>query len=199
MLAEDKAGLLNLLFAPSALTAGGTVDQLLTSSHRFAAEIGNRVRERIYVEAVSALATALARKQYSAAIQPTSDQLDLYFRQAMLILFRILFVAYAEDRDLLPYRTNGEYKDPSLQHRAERLAKQAFEAEDGQTEFASNQSNLWDEVNAVWNAVAKGNTEWGVPPYNGGLFDDDQETHPASTRREIFTARWSALMTELAA
>lgn len=179
LIGEDKAGLLNLLFAPTALKPGGTVDQLLDDSHRFATEVGERLRERIYLNAVPALATSLARKQSSSDATPTSEELDLYYQQSMLVLFRILFIAYAEDRDLLPYRTNGEYKDHSLQHRAERFTEQLFESSGEHIEFASNQSNLWDEVNALWNAVAKGNSDWGVPPYNGGLFDDDPVTRPA--------------------
>ena len=86
--------------------------------------------------------------------------------------------AYAEDRDLLPYRTNGEYKDHSLQHRAERLADQSFNSENSKIKFASNQSNLWDEINTLWKAVDKGNSEWGVPPYNGGLFSNDPKIRP---------------------
>ena len=45
--------------------------------------------------------------------------------------------------------------------------------------YAPNQSTLWQEVNTLWQAVAKGNVEWGVPPYNGGLFNDDPTTRPA--------------------
>ena len=179
LISEDVTGLLNLLFAPGALEPGGTVDQLLENSHRFATGIGRRLRDRIYVEAVPTIATALARKQSAVDSAPTSEQIDFYYEQAMLVLFRILFVAYAEDRDLLPYRTNGEYKDHSLQHRAERLAEQQFDPDNPNNEFASNQSNLWDEVNALWKAVDKGNSEWGVPPYNGGLFDDDPDVRPA--------------------
>jgi hypothetical protein len=179
LIAEENVGLLNLLFAPSALEQGGTVDQLLDDSHRFAMGIGERLRERIYIDAVPALATSLARKQSSDVTPRTPEKMDLYYQQAMLVLFRILFVAYAEDRDLLPYRTNGEYKDHSLQRHAERLVDHQLNTDSDQNEFAPNQSNLWDEINALWKAVAKGNSEWGVPPYNGGLFDDDPAIRPA--------------------
>ena len=31
-----------------------------------------------------------------------------------MVLFRLLFVAYAEDKDLLPYRSNGAYREHAL-------------------------------------------------------------------------------------
>ena len=176
LLGDKSAGLLPLLFAPRALKPDGTVDTFLKESHKFASAIGKRLRDRIYHEVVPLLATSIARQQSSNS-KPTAEQLESYYEQAMLVLFRILFVAYAEDRDLLPYRTNGEYKDHSLKHKAERMSVRSADAK-----YAHNQSTLWQEVNDLWQAVAKGNVEWGVPPYNGGLFDDDPTTRPAGAK-----------------
>ena len=173
LLGDQSAGLLPLLFAPRALKPDGTVGKFLQESHQFASAIGERLRDRIYEDAVPLLATSLARQQ-SGNSNPTPEQLESYYEQAMLVLFRILFVAYAEDRDLLPFRTNGDYQDHSLKHKAKRLSARSADAE-----YAPNQSTLWQEVNDLWQAVAKGNVEWGVPPYNGGLFDDDPTTRPA--------------------
>ena len=170
LLGDTSAGLLPLLFAPRALKPHGTVDTFLDESHLFAIGIGERLRDRIYHDAVPLLATSLARQQ-SGNSKPTAEQLESYYEQAMLVLFRILFVAYAEDRDLLPYRTSGDYKDHSLKHKAERMS-----ARNADTVYAPNQFTLWQEVNDLWKAIAKGNSDWGVPPYNGGLFD---ETRPA--------------------
>ena len=41
---------------------------------------------------------------------------------ALLVLFRLLFIAYAEDKDLLPYRTNERYRDRSLKKKAREMA-----------------------------------------------------------------------------
>ena len=47
---------------------------------------------------------------------PGKDELDKIFEISLTILFRLLFaIAYAEDRNLLPYKTNQEYKRNSLQ------------------------------------------------------------------------------------
>ena len=43
--------------------------------------------------------------------------------KSFLILFRILFIAYAEDKDLLPYKSNDLYKKRSLKNIALELKK----------------------------------------------------------------------------
>ena len=87
---------------------------------------------------------------------------------ALTVLFRLLFIAYAEDRDLLPYRFNDAYRRRSLKQKAQELAD-CIEAD---VPIAEGHSH-WDEVAVLWRAVDKGNGEWGVPAYNGGLFSDD--------------------------
>ena len=42
---------------------------------------------------------------------PTAQDLKLTYEMALLVLFRLLSVAYAEDKDLLPYRTYERYRD----------------------------------------------------------------------------------------
>lgn len=42
--------------------------------------------------------------------RPTAQDLSDTYEMAITVLFRLLFVAYAEDKDLLPYRWNGLYR-----------------------------------------------------------------------------------------
>src|SRR5205085_2534852 len=48
---------------------------------------------------------------------------DEVYEQALNVLFRLLFVAYAEDKDLLPYRSNDLYRERSLKALARQLAE----------------------------------------------------------------------------
>jgi hypothetical protein len=47
---------------------------------------------------------------------------------ALLTLFRLLFVAYAEDKELLPYHTSYAYRDHSLKRLAQRLLEDAAQS-----------------------------------------------------------------------
>ena len=167
LLPDDLAGYLHLLFSAGALAENGTLGQILDRSADFAAKLAVRLRERVYFQTVPALASAVARR---LGRDPDETDLDGAYQKVMVILFRLLFVAYAEDKDLLPYRTNDHYADHSLKRLARRLAE---DRRAGRERYDDQAASLWDDVRQLWEAVNRGNTGWGVPAYNGGLFSDD--------------------------
>ncbi len=166
------AGYLHLLFSADALADNGTLEQILERSNDFVAELAVRLRERVYHQTVPALARAVAARLSQDRHGDDLSEADLAdaYEQVMVILFRLLFVAYAEDKDLLPYRTNGRYSEHSLSHIARLLADDRRRS---RADYDERATDLWDDVNQLWDAVNHGNRDWGVPPYNGGLFSAD--------------------------
>ncbi len=49
------------------------------------------------------------------------------YKMALTVMFRLLFIAYVEDRDLLPYKGNEAYRRRSLKYKAIELSKAASE------------------------------------------------------------------------
>ncbi len=98
LLADEHLAYLWLLFSAEALDPKGIVADLLEASARFAGDLAVRLRERIYNDVLPRLATAAADARRLTA--PTVEDLDLTYRMALTVLFRLLFIAYAEDRDL---------------------------------------------------------------------------------------------------
>ncbi len=185
---DELAGYLHLLFSAEALADNGTLGEILDRSEDFVAELAVRLRERVYHQTVPALARAVAARL--GRVQPPemqrgdsqpgdelseADLADAY-EQVMVVLFRLLFVAYAEDKDLLPYRTNGRYGDHSLSNIARLLAK---DQRRNRADYDNQATDLWDDVNQLWDAVNHGNADWGVPAYNGGLFSTDPAVSPS--------------------
>jgi hypothetical protein len=156
LLSDEHLAYLWLLFSAEALRPDGAVAELLEASRRFAGDLAVELRERIYQNVVPALAAAIASAR--SLRDPTPEALDLTYRMALTVLFRLLFLAYAEDRDLLPYRTNDAYRRRSLKQKAQELA----EAKRKGVEPAAGDSQ-WQEVVRLFEAVAIGHTEWGVP------------------------------------
>ncbi|MEU2866120.1 hypothetical protein ABZ672_48950 [Streptomyces mirabilis] len=168
LLTESDAAYLTLLFSPQALTEEGSVPQILAASADHAAALGRRLRERVYIDVVPQLAVAVANQ-----MQATSEaKLAEAYHCTLLVLFRLLFVAYAEDRGLLPYLRNDRYTRKALKTLAREFAETPHQ------EFDGTATDRWEDLLAVWRAVDDGNTEWGVPPYNGGLFAAD-DAHPS--------------------
>lgn len=199
LLPEEAAGYLPLLFGPAALTEGGTFEQILEASGDHAAELGKRLRERVYFRAVPTLAKAVAARMGEPSKLEEND-LQQAYEQTLVILFRLLFVAYAEDKDLLPYRTNGRYQRYALKT----LAKDLAERGGTDIDFDPGATDLWEQVRSLWRAVDKGNRDWGVPAYDGGLFSDHAQVNEAGgalagitlTNAEIGPALYALLVNE---
>lgn len=174
LLRDTDAAYLWLLFSAEALVEGGTLERLLEDSKRFAGSLAERLRERIYGEVVPHLAEGLAVARFGErgrlTRKPSAQELAETYEMAMTVLFRLLFIAYAEDKDLLPYKHNESYRDRSLKRKAAELLRLHQEG----TPFDDSDS-LWKEVALLFDAVRAGKPEWGVPEYDGGLFANDPD------------------------
>ena len=166
LLDDASAGYLTLLLSSDALVPGGTFAAVLESSKRFAAELAKGLRDRVYEKVMPGLCVALfhARRLRNPSRAKLQDTLDM----ALLTLFRLLFVAYAEDKELLPYHSSEVYREHSLKHIAQRIAdERRDQIEYGREDF------YWTDISQLWKAIDKGNPAWRVPAYNGGLFSAD--------------------------
>lgn len=171
LLSDADAAYVWLLCSAEALAPDGILDQILEASGRFAGDLAEGLRERIYRSVVPGLAQGIVAAR--GLKQPTAQDLAETYEMALTVLFRLLFIAYAEDKDLLPYRWNGLYQRRSLKTKAQEvaiLARTGAEFDPGDT--------LWDEASRLVRAVDRGNREWGVPAYNGGLFSEERKISP---------------------
>lgn len=175
VLRPEEAALLWLIFSAEALESKGSLEQLLEASSRFAGDLAAGLRERI----CNSVIPTLAQRLVAARRLPAPEIADLQetYSMAMVLLFRILFAAYAEDKDLLPYRANSLYQHRSLKTKAQelrelRLQKVPFDESAG----------LREELQQLLRSVDQGRGEWGVPACDGGLFSEDPEVSPIGAK-----------------
>lgn len=148
-MAKDEAELkrfVYLLGAERVLAAGGNhLDKLLTESTKIGRELTNlfygeyrSLREQTF--------NMLRREN------PDRNPADL-LAATQKILDRVLFVAFCEDRGLLPQDS----------------IKQAYEFKD---KYAKRP--VWDNFKSLFEWVNVGNDDEDIPGYNGGLFKEDK-------------------------
>lgn len=169
---EDRAGLLSLVFSADALSENGSADELLENSHKFASDLGKRLRERVYESVVPDLAKEVANQLRSQGYELDIKGLHLAYELTLRVLFRLLFQAYAEDRGLLPSGRNELFDSNSIKHWADHLIKRDPDASFGES------STIWWDLRQIWDAIDQGNPDMQVPAYNGGLFGADALLHP---------------------
>ncbi|EJN59702.1 hypothetical protein HSB1_18600 [Halogranum salarium B-1] len=176
LLADDKAAYLWLLFSANALRDEGTLHDIMERSKDYAADLGARLRERIYDDVIPDLAEAIAQARNLE--DPTKEDLDETYEMALFLLYRLLFIAYTEDEEFLPRRRNARYDQNSLKRKARDLHE--FVQDDG--EFDTNFYDHWDDVMHLSRAIHHGHDELGLPAYEGRLLSEDPEVSEAGAR-----------------
>ena len=138
-------------FLASALAEGRRYEQ------RVAGDISDTVFEKVFPSLVEALA------------RDTGEDLGTVREEALIFLYRLLFILYAEDRALLPvndtrYERYGLRK-PVREDVANRMSAGSV--------FSDRADSYYSHVMRLFSLIDEGDASIGLPPYNGGLFSRD--------------------------
>ena len=190
------------------------LDGLLSESESYAKGLGERLKERVFEQVFPHFAAGfiehlkgqvgLAGPQQTSLL-PISEQLSLkrepdeefrrqVFNGTLILLYRLLFLLYAESRDLLPVKEVRGYWEQSLTKLKEDIADKAGTIADavpsqlGKEYLASaDATELYDLLLDLFSVIELGSRELNVPLYNGGLFmtkpDSGDRTQEGETAR----------------
>lgn len=100
---------------------------------------------------------------------PAGTSLEDIRQATLILLYRLLFILYAEDRGLLPVR-DSRFDDYAL--RVARL--DVGKRKDAGDTFSSVARTIWNRFADLAEMIDKGDPSVGLPPYNGGLFNAEQ-------------------------
>ncbi len=162
----------------------------LREARLYEEKVSQDLGERVFATVFPDLANALAAGDPSAPRPVTRAYLDEVRNAALILLYRLLFVLYAEDRHLLPVR-DERYYEYSLR----RLREDIRDRRDQSAAFSATAARTWDNLRNLFSAIARGDSALGLPAYNGGLFEDEQT--PLLARTRVPDAQLAPLIDEL--
>jgi hypothetical protein len=164
---EHEWKLVWALLRPEAMLPGPDGTSLYERAERASEEAAARVSDDLSVgvrKAIEALAQGAINDLRARDIDP--PDLRELFGDALTVAYRLLFVAFAEDRGLLPLDVPAYRSSYGFAHlRDEVLAPGA--------EWTGDHTYLWESVTALFRLLRDGADvgEFRVAAYNGGLFD----------------------------
>lgn len=121
---------------------------------RVAASLSKVVFEEVFPSLASAIATSAPQ----ATLQEVREA-------SLVLLYRLLFLLYAEDRELLPVN-DRRYDDYSLRPLRQEVGSR-LSAGDA---LSTSAARIWSHIADLVRIIDKGDASVGIPPYNGGLF-----------------------------
>ena len=190
------------------------LDRLLDESESYAKALGERLKDRVFERVFPHFAAGfiahlkgqvgLAGSRQTSLL-PASEQLALkqepdeefrrqVFNGTLTLLYRLLFLLYAESRDLLPVKEVRGYWERSLTKLKEDIAERAGPIGDATPDKLSkayrasaDSTELYDRLLDLFSVIDLGSRDLNVPLYNGGLFitrpDSADRTQEAETAR----------------
>ena len=153
---------------PAPATGKRWVDLYLEESDRAARSVSDHLKNLIFDQVFKRVAEGFVayRRSEKSVAKETDESLQAVFAGTITLLFRLLFLLYAESRDLLPVHDELGYRKKSLQALKERVhddlrigAKQSAQSFD-----------YWEHLCRLFRIVDRRDAALSVPHYNGGLF-----------------------------
>lgn len=121
--------------------------------------VAKNLSDLVFAKLYPALGKAIAEKA------PAETDIDEIRNATLILLYRLLFILYAEDRGLLPVK-DKRYDDYALRE----ARKDVGERKDSGDTFSTVATSIWDRFSSLAMMIDKGDPSVGLPPYNGGLF-----------------------------
>ncbi|HHT9105950.1 MAG TPA: Eco57I restriction-modification methylase domain-containing protein [Candidatus Wujingus californicus] len=161
-------------FIPEPLTGKTLLDQHLKGSEDYATRISEKLKELIFDRIFECLATGFIeyRRIESGIKKETDETLKEIFNGCLTLLYRLLFLLYAESRSLLPVNEQDRYYKKSLKKIKEDIAR---DLETTGIEGMSHKAyDYWSRLESLCRIIDKGDKALNIPIYNGGLFETPQ-------------------------
>ena len=163
---DDRLRVFHLLFRrDSFVLREGAVatflDTALAEGRRYEEQVAKDLSSVVFDEVFPRLVGALA----DASGAPLADARHA----ALIFLYRLLFVLYAEDRGLLPVN-DTRYDDYGLRKGVRDDVAQRTRQDDV---FSAVATIYYDRLMTLFKLIDRGDASIGLPPYNGGLFAED--------------------------
>ena len=152
---------------------------------RVSQDLGKKVFDFVFPQLAQALATGDAEANLKSA-----EYLAELREATLILLYRLLFIFYAEDRNLLPVKDN-RYDDYALRTIREDIAKRR----DKNDAISATSNRYWQHLQDLFRIISKGDPSIGMPAYNGGLFEETRA--PILARSRIADAVFAPLLDDL--
>ncbi|MHB9036366.1 MAG: Eco57I restriction-modification methylase domain-containing protein [Armatimonadota bacterium] len=142
---------------------------ILQESADYARNVGNSLKIQVY-DALRHIAQGFLDYP-SNGMSSDPDVLKSIYDNSLILLYRLIFILYAEARELLPVRESIKYRDTYSLYAIKRSV--AHDLGMGRTLLPTS-TRLWPQLKDLFDIINLGNPPLKVATFNGGLFDPNK-------------------------
>ena len=171
-------------FRPEAfIEIGGSsfLETVWSESETAAQELGEDLQDNVFT-ALRVLGKGFVENN-DPGIDPEDESArDELKEQSLVLLYRLMFVLYAESRGLIDPEApsaNAEYHENFSLDEVRSDIIETVEGGDVESgavfrdEYSTFSTTIWNRLTRLFELIDEGEEALDIPPYNGGLFDHD--------------------------
>jgi len=145
-------------------------DRVLNESIQYAVKVQDELKDLVFEKVAPLLVQGFVawRERELEIKSETPERLTMLYKAALVVLYRLLFLFYAESRNLLPVHDERGYGHYSLA----KICREIVEHNAKGYPWGDTAPFIWNKLEGLFYVIARGNKTLGVPVYNGGLFAD---------------------------
>ncbi|MDQ7034881.1 MAG: hypothetical protein Q9P01_08605 [Anaerolineae bacterium] len=155
-----------LFFRREAFTTNWLND-VLKGSKDYAETLRDSLERQIFTALEDIAQGFLEYRRNRLEKPPTKETLTTIYEESLVLLYRLLFIFYAESRGILPV-DNDEYSKRSLGE----IAKDADHLVQFLKKVGADDTKLYTRLNDLFFLIDEGNIAYNLPAYNGKLFNE---------------------------
>ena len=154
------------------------LERVREGSTTYATQVGKELKALVFEQVFPSVAGGFGANAFRLQHQVTSEEI---YEATLSFLYKLLFLLYAEARNLLPI-SNRDYREISIIQIVQEIAIRI----DQQRSFGQTSTIIYEHLLNLFKIVDLGEPSLEVPRYNGGLFhfdfnqSDDQVDYPAN-------------------
>lgn len=146
----------------------GWLDRVLAGSEDFAQKLSDKLEDEVY-DALEMIAQGYLDYRRNRLDANPATLREIY-EQSLVLLYRLLFIFYAESRDILPMR-NDRYRK---QHSLAAIKTEVAHELDAERSLNPDSGNIYNRLKDLFFAIDAGDRSLDMPPYNGKLFSAEE-------------------------
>lgn len=149
-------------------TAPLNLAAILKASTDYARAVSDDLKQQVYA-ALRHLAQGFLDYPDNR-FQPDPTTLAQIYDHSLIVLYRLLFILYAESRDLLSLRTSATYR---TEYSLDAIKRTVARKLDEGVQMLPTSAGTWSRLKDLFRIINLGSPPLHVATFNGGLFDPE--------------------------
>ncbi|QIO21733.1 Eco57I restriction-modification methylase domain-containing protein [Haloarcula sp. JP-L23] len=161
------------------------LDTVWNESETAAQELGEDLQDNVFT-ALRVLGEGFIHTNDLDIDSDDEDAREELKEQSLVLLYRLMFVLYAESRGLIhpdDPSAQAEFDEHFSLDQIRLEIHEDITSGDSYDDYSGYATPIWGQLQDLFGLVDEGKETLGIPPYNGGLFDN--ESHEFLAENEV--------------